>query len=49
MVSSAFEAKAMAIYEGLYWLSTLPHQFVEVESDAMLAVQALKSTQDNHL
>lgn len=37
----------MTIYEGLKWLDSVPYQAVELESDTMLVVQAIKSDQDN--
>lgn len=49
MVSSVFEAEVEAIKEGLKWLSSLPYQYVIVESDSLLAVQALKRSNDNCL
>lgn len=49
MVSSVFEAEACAIQEGLQWLLSLPHRDVEVKSDSLLSVQALKRHHNNHL
>ncbi|KAK1384784.1 hypothetical protein POM88_022519 [Heracleum sosnowskyi] len=49
MVSSVFEAEATAISEGLQWLSALPYQHVELESDSLLSVQALSRSNDNYL
>ncbi|XP_074341830.1 uncharacterized protein LOC141679223 [Apium graveolens] len=49
MVSSVLEAEVIAIREGLHWLASLPYQNVEVESDSLLAVQAIKRPHDNIL
>ena len=46
MVHSVFEAETAAIHEGLQWLLTLHYQHVEIESDSLLAVQALKQADD---
>ena len=49
MVHSVFEAETAAIHEGLQWLLTLQYQHVEIESDSLLSVQALKQADDNLL
>lgn len=49
MVSSVFEVEAFSIHEGLQWLLSLSYQVVEVESDSLISVQALKHPHDNHL
>lgn len=49
IVSSVLEAETMAVHEGLKWLCSMPHQLVEVESDALLVVQAIKCDQNNLL
>ena len=49
MANSVLEAEVIAIKEGLHWLSTLPHQFVEIESDSLLSVKALNHTHNNAL
>ncbi|KAL8101630.1 hypothetical protein AgCh_033504 [Apium graveolens] len=41
MVSTVFEAEALAILEGLQWLLSMNHTRVTIESDSMLAVRAL--------
>lgn len=42
MVSIVFEAEVAAIREGLFWLNSLPYQYVGVESDSLMAVQAMR-------
>lgn len=49
MVSSVYEAEAISIHESLQWLGTLLYHAVEVESDSLLTVQALKCIENNHL
>lgn len=49
MANSVFEAEVAPISEGLHWLSSLPYHNVEIESDSLLAVQALNRLHDNAL
>lgn len=49
MVSLVFKVEVAAINEGLQWLSSLLYHNVEVESDSLLSVQALKRPYDNCL
>ncbi|XP_074341872.1 uncharacterized protein LOC141679267 [Apium graveolens] len=49
MVSTVFEAEALAILEGLQWLLSMNHTRVTIESDSMLAVRALQGVQENLL
>lgn len=46
---TVLEAEVSAIYEGLKWLGSLPYQQVVVESDSLLAVQAIRSSSGNLL
>lgn len=49
MVSSVFEAEALAVLEGLQWLLTLQHDIVVIESDSLLTVRALHCPEENVL
>ena len=49
MVTSVFEAEALAVLEGLNWLLTGNHDSVIIESDSLLIVQALQSPPDDNL
>ena len=49
MVTSVFEAEALAVLEGLNWLLTGNHDSVIIESDSLLIVQALQSPPDDTL
>lgn len=49
MVSSVVEAEALAILEGLQWLSSMNQDRAVIESDSFLAVKALLDPGDNLL
>lgn len=47
--TTVLEAEVCAIKEGLLWLVSMSYQDVEVESDSLLAVQAIKQSHDIQL
>ncbi|XP_074327890.1 uncharacterized protein LOC141665806 [Apium graveolens] len=49
MVTTFVEAESLAILEGLQWLDSINYDNVVIESDSLLAVQAIKSSSDNLL
>lgn len=44
-----FADEVLAIYEGLKWLGSLPYRRVDIESDSLLSVQAIRRTCYNRL
>lgn len=49
MVSTVFEAEALAILEGLRWLLSMNFDKVIIESDSFLSVRSQQNPQDNLL
>lgn len=49
MVDSVLEVEVAAIREGIHWLSMLPYDNVEIETDSLLAVQAIEQQLTNSL